>query len=422
MKEDFLHYLWQYQLFSPSKLVTTKGIDVSVIKTGEHNNNAGPDFFNAQVRIDGQLWAGNIEIHVRSSDWYVHGHENDKAYDTIILHVVWEYDVELYRKDNSVIPTIELKDKIDKQLVHKYYSLFQQNGKWINCEQSISTIDGFVLNSWLEKLYIERLEQKTTLIDELLHHTKNDWEAVLFILLAKNVGLNINGTTFLQFAKHIDFSIVRKTRHQLLSLEALFFGQAGFLADVIEDGYYQQLQKEYNYLKTKFNLEELKLDFQFFRLRPPNFPTVRLAQLAALYHQKGSLFTDAMEVTEISKFYDLFKVAISDYWKTHYSFTATSKKSPKNISKELIDLIIINTIIPLKFKYQQTLGVVETDKILELATQLKAEKNAIIEKFGELKIKSNNAFETQALLQLKKEYCAELRCLECKIGNSILKN
>ncbi|MCB0486393.1 MAG: DUF2851 family protein, partial [Flavobacteriaceae bacterium] len=169
-------------------------------------------------------------------------------------------------------------------------------------------------------------------------------------------------------------------------------------------------------------LEELKLDFQFFRLRPPNFPTVRLAQQAALYHQKGSLFADAMEITEINKFYDLFRISISDYWKTHYSFTATSKKSPKNISKELIDLMIINTIIPLKFKYQQTLGVVETDKILELAMQLKAEKNAIIEKFGELKIKSTNAFETQALLQLKKEYCAELRCLECKIGNSILKN
>ena len=217
MKEDFLQYLWQYQFFLPSKLVTTKGIDVSVIKTGEHNNNAGPDFFNAQVRIDGQLWAGNIEIHVKSSDWYVHGHENNKAYNTIILHVVWEHDVEVYRKDSSVIPTVELKDKIDKQLLNNYYSLFQQNGKWINCEQSISTIDGFVLNSWLEKLYIERLEQKTTLIDELLHHTKNDWEAVLFILLAKNVGLNINGTTFLQFAKHIDFSIVRKTRHQLLS-------------------------------------------------------------------------------------------------------------------------------------------------------------------------------------------------------------
>lgn len=422
MKEDFLQYLWQYQLFLPSKLVTTKGIDVSVIKAGEYNNNAGPDFFNAQIRIDGQLWAGNIEIHVKSSDWYVHGHENDKAYDTVILHVVWEHDVEVYRKDNSIIPTIELKDKIDKQLLNKYYSLFQQNGKWINCEQSISTIDGFVLNSWLEKLYIERLEQKTILIDELLHHTKNDWEAVLFILLAKNVGLNINGNAFLQFAKHIDFSIVRKTRHQLLSLEALFFGQAGFLTDAIEDGYYQQLQKEYTYLKTKFNLEELKLDFQFFRLRPPNFPTVRLAQQAALYHQKGSLFADAMEITEINKFYDLFRISISDYWKTHYSFTAASKKSPKNISKELIDLMIINTIIPLKFKYQQTLGVVETDKILELATQLKAEKNAIIEKFGELKIKSNNAFETQALLQLKKEYCAELRCLECKIGNSILKN
>ncbi len=422
MKEDFLHYIWKHKLVALKQLKTTQKESIQLLNSGEHNHNTGPDFFNAQLKIGNQLWAGNVEIHIKSSDWYIHGHEKDDNYDTVVLHVVWENDIEVYRKDNSPIPTLELKKFIDKKVLTNYQKLFSVPQKWINCEHNIDIIDAFSLNNWLERLYIERLEQKSTLIQKLLDVSKNDWEAVLFKMLAKSFGLKVNGDAFLSLANSVDFSIIRKEKHNLKSIEALLFGLAGLLNDTIEDGYYQELQKEYNYLLKKYQLESpVKSQIQFFRLRPNNFPTIRIAQLATLLYQYQNLFSKVIAITKLEELYELFDISMPNYWKEHYSFTSISKKSNKKLSKPFIDLILINTIIPLQFMYLQQNHKLNEERLLHVVKQIKPEKNAVIDKFNALKIASKSALESQALLQLKNEYCAKQRCLQCVIGNSILR-
>jgi len=423
VKEDLLHYIWEYKLFAIEHLKTTQNETIQLINCGDHNHNTGPDFFNAQLEIDSQRWAGNVEIHVKSSDWYVHGHEKDSNYDTVILHVVWEEDVEVYRKDNSVIPTLELKNYVRKDILTNYQKLFSAPQKWINCEKEITSIDQFLLSNWLERLYIERLEQKSNLIQKLLDTSKNDWEAVLFKMLFKSFGLKVNGDAFLSLANSIDFSIVRKEKQNLMSIEALLFGQAVLLNDDIQEGYYQQLQKEYDYLQKKYQLQSIsKSQIQFFRLRPNNFPTVRIAQMAALLHQNQNLFSKIMKITRLEDFYELFDVSISAYWQTHYSFTTTSKKYSKKLSKSFIDLLLINTIIPLQFMYLKHINKLNEEYLLNTVRQIKPEKNTIINKFKLLNVTSNNALESQALLQLKNEYCSKQRCLQCAIGNILITN
>ena len=421
MREDFISYLWKFQYFDKKQLSTTKSDHLEIISIGQENLNTGPDFFNAQVIIENQKWAGNVELHVNASDWYVHGHENDVNYDNVILHVVWENDVPVYRKDNTLVPTLELKSIVDSEIMNKYSALFTTSRKWINCETSIATVDKFIVDNWLERLYIERLEQKSKFILELLTQSNNDWEAVLFKLLAKNFGLKVNADAFFDFANSIDFSIVRKQQHDLESLEALFFGRANLLKDTIEDSYYLHLQEKYNYIKIKYNLSDnLGVPFQFFRLRPNNFPTIRLAQLSALYHQHQNLFSKLMSMTHLKDFYALFNVSISEYWKTHYSFTSVSKKGTKKIAKGFVDLLLINTIIPLKFLYLKQLDKLNEEELLSMIREIKSEKNSIIEKFDTLKINSKNALESQALIQLKNEYCSKQKCLRCNIGNYII--
>lgn len=428
--EDFLHYLWKYKFFATKELQTTTNIPIQIITIGEQNVNSGPDFFNSKLKIGNQLWAGNVEIHVKASDWYVHKHENDTNYDNVILHVVWENDAEVYSKNNEIIPTLELKSIVSKDLINKYQALFSKQLKWINCENKINSIDQFTLNNWLEVLYFERLEQKSNLIQNLLKNSANDWEAVLFKLLAKNFGLKVNGDAFLNLANSIDFKIVRKEQNNLLNLEALFFGQAGFLEEEIESSYYKKLQKEYQYLQLKYKLEPLyKGQFQFFRLRPNNFPTIRLAQLAMLYFTHHNLFSKILDAKCLEDFYDLFSLKISDFWQQHYSFTSGSVRRSKKITKSFIDLLIINTIIPIKFMYYKQIGKQDEESILELIKQIQPEKNSIINKFESLPmnkegscISVDNAFESQSFLQLKNEYCNSQRCLHCAIGNSLLKS
>lgn len=423
MKENLLHFIWKLQLFSYKKLQTVAKKDIKVLSTGLQNTNAGPDFLNAKIEIDEQLWAGNVEIHVKSSDWYVHSHETDENYDSVILHVVWEHDVAIFRRTNSVIPTLELKNYISKEVLHNYQQLFATNKKWINCENDIAQTDGFVLSHWLERLYVERLEQKSKIIDTYLKSTNNNWEAVLFILLAKSFGLKINGDSFLNFAASFDFGIVRKVGSDRKQLEALFFGQAGLLSKSCESEYFKELVKEYNYLKVKFKLTPIsKGQVHFFRLRPNNFPTVRLSQLASLYYLHQNIFSKIIETQTINDFYELLTVSTSKFWETHYTFETESKKNTKRLTKSFIDLLLINTIIPLKFNYLLNSGKSDFSSLLAIVQSIKPEKNSIISKFSEFKIKSNNAFETQALLQLKNEYCSKQLCLQCEIGKELLKN
>jgi hypothetical protein len=300
--------------------------------------------------------------------------------------------------------------------------LFAQKLRWIPCEKLIHTVDSFVVNNWKTRLYFDRLEAKSKLIDDLLLVSNNDYEAVLFKLLMKNFGLKINGDSFLNLANSIDFSVIRKEQNDVLKLNALLFGQAGFLDTQIEEVYYLKLKSEYEFLKHKYTLKSInEKQFQFFKMRPSNFPTIRIAQLGAIYHQNQSLFSKLMNFTKLEEFYALFNVSLNEFWQTHYTFKKTAPKKVKKVTKSFVDLLLINTVIPLKFKYLKSLNTNIDEEFLSFLKNIKAEKNAIVSKFSELKIKADNAYDSQALLELKNNYCAKKRCLKCAIGNSLLR-
>jgi len=422
MNEDFLHYVWLYKMFSKVDFKTTDNEHLSIIKSGLHNKNAGPDFLNAELKIDGQTWIGNVEIHLKASDWYLHNHEKDLNYDAVILHVVWENDVAIYMKNNKPIPTLVLKNFIDETVLNKYKNLFLAPTTWLPCKNAISTVDKFIFNNWKERLFFDRLERKSEEVNTLLQEKNNNFEAVLFQLLIKNFGLKVNGNSFLRLAQSVDYSVIKKLSFHTNQLAALLFGQAGFLEEETEDDYQKELRKEYDYLKHKFKLNHIpKNEFSFFRMRPNNFPTIRIAQLVALFHKHQNLFSKLIALDNLEEFYELFTVVVNPFWQTHYNFDSISKKSPKKITTSFVDLLIINTIIPLQFLYQKSRGEVDEEFFLVLLKKMKPEKNSIISKFFEIGVSSKNAFDTQALLELKNNYCAPKRCLECAIGNTILK-
>lgn len=420
MKEDFLHYIWQYKKMDVLHLATPEGEPIVINYIGEKNTNAGPDFFNAQLIIGAQKWAGNVEIHVKSSDWYVHSHELDSNYDNVILHVVWEYDVDVFRKDNTKIPILELKSRVDVSLLSNYSNLVLATHKWINCETQLVTLGAFVLDNWLERLYIERLEEKSKLITQLLDQTQNNWEAVLFWLLAKNFGLKINGDAFMSVARSFDFSIIRK-QSSVISIEALLFGQSKLLDENIEEHYYNTLKKEYSFLKTKFSIDNTGIAKpMFFRLRPANFPTIRLSQLANLYAKEVGLFSRVITISTLESFYDLFSVETSPFWETHFTFGKISKKQKKKLSKDFIDLLLINTIIPLRFAYAKSVGKSINEDVFLMLQNMKSEKNSIVDKFMALNNFKDSALTSQAVLQLKNKYCDHNKCMDCAIGNKIM--
>ncbi len=421
MNEDFLHHIWKYKKIDVLNLKTVNGAQITILAVGQHNLNAGPDFFNSQLKIGEQIWAGNVEIHVNASDWFVHHHETDKAYDNVILHVVWEHDTDIFRKNNTRIPTLELKNFVSHNASQSYHKLFSKKQKWINCEHDFAEVDDFIIENWLERLFFERLERKSHEIEGLLTQSSNNWEAVLFKLLAKNFGLKINGESFISLANSFEFSILRKTQSKLLSLEALFYGQCGLLEREDQAQYVRELQNEYQFLSCKYGLSnEGVIPLQFFRLRPSNFPTIRLAQLARLYYDNHNLFSKVVAAKTLEQLYQLFSVATSLFWETHYTFNNVSKKSNKATTREFIELLIINTIIPLKFSFAKHQGVLINDKLIFVMRQLASEKNSIISAFNSMKNISKSAFQSQALLQLKNEYCNKNKCLSCRVGYALI--
>jgi hypothetical protein len=420
MKEDFLHYIWKHKKFKNTNLKTTNGELVEILNLGQHNHNTGPDFFNAQVQIAEQLWAGNLEIHIKSSDWYIHNHETDSNYDNVILHVVWEHDIEIFRKDNSEIPTLELKHCVNEDLIQNYQKLMQSQS-WINCETDFASVDDFLLYNWLERLYVERLERKSNSIQLLLQNSNNDWEAVLYKMMTKNFGLKVNGESFFSLSNSFEFSILRKLQKDVTNIEALFFGQADLLSEDNLDTYYLDLQKRYSFLKQKFGLNNQGvMPLQFFRLRPPNFPTIRLSQLASLYSKQSSLFSKVIDCHTKEDFYKLFKIETSLFWETHYTFSKVSKPSKKKLTKAFIDLVIINTIIPIKFSYAKANGKQIETVVFDLIKSLKLESNRITSAFLKLKPIEKNALTSQSLIQLKTEYCSKNKCLQCAVGSSLI--
>ena len=421
MKEDFLHYVWQFKKFDVLNVKTVQGEPVVIVNSGQYLQLAGPDFFNAQVTIGSQKWAGNVEIHIKSSDWYIHSHETDTAYDSVILHVVWEHDTEVFRKDNSEIPVIELKHYVSKEVLNNYNALSSAKS-WIYCEKDLGDLDTFVLDNWKERLFFERLERKSQPIEQLAKVSGNDWEAVLFSFLAKSFGLNTNGDIFYDIAQSLPFSVVRRESFEFENLEALFFGRAGLLDAGYEDMCVKDLRQRYDYISHKYRIEPAYIDpLQFFKHRPDNFPTIRLSQLAQLYNKHQNLFSKIIEAATIEDIYKVFDVQVSEYWQTHYTFDKESTKKRKSLTTSFIDLIIINTIVPFKFAYNRSMGKEDTESLVAMLQEISAEKNSVIDKFRSFKVNVQSAYDTQSLLQLKNEYCSNKRCLQCAVGLELLK-
>lgn len=421
MKEDFLHYVWQFKKLDVLGLTTVQGEKVEVLSCGQYLNLAGPDFFNAQLIIGNQKWAGNVEIHVKSSDWYIHNHESDPAYDNVVLHVVWENDAAIFRKDNTEIPVLELKNYISKEVQENYNALAVAK-TWIYCEKELETINSFVFENWKERLFFERLERKALPIIKLAKETANDWEAVLFCFLAKNFGLNTNGEAFFRMVQYIPFSIIRKESFEPENLEALFFGKAGLLEGDKEDVYFKDIKGRYEYLSLKHQLKHTFVnDMQFFKLRPDNFPTIRLSQLAQLYHRHQNLFSKLIEATSLQDIYSAFDVKAAGYWENHYQFDKESPKKRKSLTPSFIDLVIINTIIPFQFAYNKAMGKDNGEELIDILKQVQPEKNVVIDKFRQFKVGVESAYDTQSLLQLKNEYCSNKRCMQCALGLELLK-
>lgn len=424
MKEDFLHYIWKYRKFTLKKLNSSSGELINIIHPGIHNTeSAGPDFFNALIEIGQQKWAGNVEIHINSSDWYAHNHQTDENYNNVILHVVWNDDVEVFDNNNNPIPTLALEDCVDKKMVNTYKRLISSKER-LNCKGQLTDISQWIKDSWSERLYFERLEEKSIRIKKLLEASKNDWEAVLFKMLTRNFGLNTNAEAFASLAESLDFSVVRKCFDSQIQLESLLLGQAGLLNVDSDFDYVIALNKNYEYLKSKFRLSnDGVLPFNFFKLRPPNFPSVRIAQLSALFATKKSLFSVINETSSLEELYRIFSVEPSDFWKTHYTLTKESKSSSKKISKTFADLLIINTIIPIKFAFNKSKGQFdEIEGLIHLISQMKSEKNRIVDRFKKENIECNNALQSQAFIQLYNNYCEQNRCIHCSFGNYLLKN
>ena len=418
--EQLLHYVWKHKIFSLKELKTTTGQQVEVIDTGLANTDAGPGFFNAKLKLDGVLWIGNIEIHERSSDWFKHGHHADAGYNSVILHIASEIDMEISRSNGERIPQIQL---ICPEAVRTNYKELLETDSYPPCYRIIPSLSPFTAHSWMSALQMERFEQKATLLNERLKRCQGNWEDAFFITLARNFGFGLNGDAFETWAHQLPFRAVDKHRNDLFQIEAIFFGQAGILEDSDGDGYYLRLKKEYTYLQHKFGLIPMDASlWRFLRLRPANFPHIRIAQLACLYHRAYGLLSRIMETETLQGVRDILKGGTSEYWLTHYTFGGSSPSRPKTLSNTSLDLLIINTVVTFLYAY----GLHKGNRVLcaragSFLEELKAENNYITRMWEQYGMKASNAADSQALIQLKKEYCDKKKCLYCRIGYEYLK-
>ena len=422
MTEEFVHHLWKFRLFNQLSLTSTSNECIDILHVGVHNHNAGPDFFNSKIKINDTVWAGNVEVHKQASDWKKHGHQHDKAYDNIILHVVYNADEQIFRASGEAIPTLELKERIDTAYYVNYLK-FKNSTDWIPCEKQINTVPTYIWNTALPRLLIERFEEKSQQIQLVLERNKMNWEETFYQILARSFGFKTNTAAFELLATSLPVMVLAKHKNSLLQVEALLFGQAGFLNMHLSDRYAQQLQNEYVFLKQKFKLIPIENHlWKFLRLRPVNFPTIRIAQFANLIYQSSHLFSKVMETEELSDLKVLFNTDVSAYWQTHYLFDKPTAKKEKKLGDDAAEVLIINTIVPFLFLYGKAKGEQKyTDKALSLLEEMRGEKNSIVSKWKALKSPVSHASQTQALLQLKQNYCEQKKCLQCAIGNYLFK-
>lgn len=423
LKEEFLHHIWKFGLFNQRELVTTDQRSVEVIKAGTHNHQAGPDFFNAKVKIADATWVGNVEIHVDERDWFRHGHHTDKAYNNVVLHVVHQAADGSQNQLGNDIPVLELRSRISQSQFDLYAS-FIESKQYIPCAGLLKRADPFIVSNWLGGTLVERLERKSTIILERLNQNRGDWRQTLFEQVAINFGFKVNALPMELLARSIPVNLLAKYRHSLNVLEALLFGQAGLLNTTFSDKYPQLLQNEYVFLQKKHGLVPIKVEgWKFGRLRPPNFPTIRIAQLAAVVHQSQELFSALITTSNVRELHKLFSGSASAYWDKHHRFDAESTRiQPKAIGKASLDNILINTVAPFLFAYSRHLDSTEhLNTALELLESISPEDNTVVRKMREIGFPAGNAAQSQALLELKSQYCDAKKCLSCAIGGHLLK-
>ena len=424
MTEAFLHYLWHHQMLGTG-LTTTDGQPVVVHRPGEHNQDAGPDFFNARISVGGVEWAGNVEIHLRSSDWQQHRHSSDKAYNSIILHVVYEYDRPIVMENGKEPVTLELKPFIHPSLVANYDALMTPSDlQTVPCERRLPTVPSFIVHSFLDRLVVERIEAKSAVVRRLLDESRGDWEKTCYWLMAHYFGGKVNAVPFELVAKATDPRFLARWKDNPLRIEAVLMGQAGLLEGYFEDEYPRQLQADYEALRTGASL--IPIDsylWRFFRIRPSSFPTIRLSQFTNLLTTSSNLFSSLLEITDVKVMEKLFNCRANDYWDIHYQFDRpVEKRSVKHVGRMQADSLIINAWIPLLFVYGEVRGQQQyKEQALSLLQQLPAENNSIVRRFAPAGLIPENASQSQALIQLYNNYCQGRRCLDCHIGHSIIK-
>ncbi len=423
MQEAFLHFIWKFKIFNMNDLETAAGENVQILKTGMHNFNAGPDFLHAKIMLGDTVWAGHVEIHIKATHWQAHNHSNDEAYNNVILHVVYIDD----RKNTLIpaIPTIELKNRIPGNAI-ALYDNFLQNKLWIPCMQQLPESDEFTRNMWLERMLYDRLECKSRLINNLLQASHNNWEQTAYIWLSKSFGFKTNTAAFVELASRTPFLLLAKHSNNQQHLEALLFGQAGFLGadEHVDDEYYNRLRIDYNFLAKKYNLTPMQpASWKFMRMHPGNFPTVRIAQLAALLYKHNHLLSNLLKIKDLPGGLSFLTVETSNYWQRHSHFgRQTAKKSSGKIGTESIYNLLINTVVPLQFCYGELRSKPQLkEQAQKLLSELPPENNNITRGWTQLGIENKTAADSQALIQLKNHYCNEKLCLTCAIGTSILR-
>lgn len=422
MSESFLHYLWQCQYFDKQNLLTTAGEEISILHPGTLNTNAGPDFFQAKININAVLWVGTVEIHVNSSDWYRHHHEQDAAYDTVILHVVWHDDQPIIHH-GRVLPTLVLQPRVDLSLLQHYRQLVGSYAT-IACEKSLPRVQPLIVLNAIERAALQRLEKKANEIIAEVSSQGGDWEEVAYQRLAWNFGFKVNAEPFHQLSKAVSYTLLKK-QTTLRQVEALLFGQAGMLPTKSKDEYITSLFDEYQYLAHKYSLHASQLtvaQWRFLRLRPANFPTLRIAQFASLVFQIKNLFASLIDADRLNVVLPAFQSAPSAYWQVHYRFGVKASAPVASMGKDSVNNILINTIAPLLVAYGRYQG---DQPLIEqgaaLLQHLEPETNIITRKWKDLGVLATNAFEAQGQIELYNHFCTPRKCLSCPIGGALLK-
>ena len=421
MKEKLLQYIWQFQYFNKNELTTINNEPLQVINAGSFNSNQGPDFLSAKIKIKNTTWAGNIEVHVNSSDWNLHKHSADNNFNNVVLHVVWVHDKEIKDSLGNTLPTLELQSRVSKLLLSRYEELMMAS-LFIPCQKQINLVNDLTLSSWKQRLLVERLQKKSAVIFQFLNENNWHWEETLWWLLARNFGIRVNSSAFEKIARSIPVNLLSKHKNQIHQLEALLFGQAGLLDTDFKDDYPLLLQKEFIFLAKKYKLQKPEEQLLFLRMRPANFPTIRLAQLAMLIHNSHHLFSQIKETGSFEELKKMLNVTANDHWHYHYIFEEASGFKKKNIGETMINNILINTIVPILFAYgHQHNEPKYQDKAISWLEKISSEKNTITKGFEALNLSNKNSFDSQSYIQLKNEYCNNRRCLECAVGNAIFK-